>query len=61
MVAQKNHHRYGIRASWIDHAAVVSDQVLLHRMGLPDHTLSHFDDIEVEGLSCATFGPFASG
>lgn len=62
MLAWKNHHhRYGIRGSWINRAAVASEQVVGHWMGLVDRTLSRADDIEVEGLSRATSGSFASG
>lgn len=46
MVARKNHHRrYGIRGSWINRAAVGSEQAVSHRMGLVDRTLSRADDI----------------
>ena len=46
MVARKNHHhRYGIRGSWINRAAVASEQAVAHRMGFVDRTLSRVDDI----------------
>ena len=46
IVARKNHHRrYGIRGSWINRAAVASEQAVGHRMGLVGRTLSRADDI----------------
>lgn len=46
MVARKNHHRrYGSRGSWINRAAVASEQAVRHRMRLVDRAISRADDI----------------
>jgi hypothetical protein len=61
-VARKNHPRkYEIHWSWTNRAVVACDQAVIHQVGSFDRRLSHFDDIEVEGLSCATSGSFALG
>ena len=46
MVARKNHHRrYGIRGSWINRAAVASEQAVSHQVRLVDRILSRVADI----------------